>query len=404
MPIETSETTAPREAPACDADPFSDEFLTDPYAHRDALQASPVVFLPRYGTYAMARHDEVHATLNDWGRFCSGAGVGLTDFRKERPWRTPSLILEVDPPDHTRARAVLARILSPGVVRVLRETFEREAESMVERLVTRGRFDGIVDLAQAFPLKVFPDALGLTDEARDNLLLIGDLNFNGFGPRNALFERSFERAQPALPWLTEKFQRHSLAPGGFGAQAFAAADAGDFDLDKTPTLVRSFLLAGIDTTVNGLGNALFCLATHPDAWAELRADPSRARGAFDEAIRHEAPVQTFFRTTTCDVEVSGVKIPKDSKVLLFLGLANRDPRRWPDPDRYDIARSATGHVGFGTGLHGCIGQMIARLEGEVVLKALATRVELLKLERPPVRRLNNTLRGLASLPFHTAPS
>ena len=188
----------------------------------------------------MARHDDVQAALNDWQRFCSGAGVGLSDFRKETPWRTPSLILETDPPDHTRARTVLARIMSPAVVRELRLIFEREADIMVERLMARGTFDGMADLAQAFPLKVFPDAIGLDDDGRENLLLIGDLNFNGFGPRNALFERAFERAKPALPWLHEKFQREALAPGGFGAQAFAAADAGEFDLDKTPTLVRSF--------------------------------------------------------------------------------------------------------------------------------------------------------------------
>src|SRR5262249_19575820 len=156
---------------------------------------------------------------------------------------------------------------------------------------------------------------------------------------------------------------------------------------------RSLLSAGLDTTVYGLGNALFALATHPDAWAQLRDQPELARHAFEESLRLESTVQTFFRTTTTATELGGVELPADAKILLFLGAANRDPRRWERPDQFDITRKPTGHVAFGYGIHSCVGQMIARLEGEIVLKALAERVERLELAAPPVRRLNNTLRG-----------
>jgi cytochrome P450 len=110
-------------------------------------------------------------------------------------------------------------------------------------------------------------------------------------------------------------------------------------------------------------------------------------------------VQTFFRTTTCETELGGARLPADAKILLFLGAANRDPRRWPAPDTFDIDRKAGGHVGFGYGIHACVGQMVARLEGEIMLTALARRAATLELAGEPVRRLNNTLRGLASLPL-----
>jgi len=129
-------------------DPFSHAFLSDPYPHHEAMRAAgPVVWLDHYGIWGMARHQEVRDALTDWQTYCSGAGVGLSDFRREPPWRPPSIILEADPPLHTRTRAVLTRILSPAAINVLRETFAREAEALVDRLAERREFDGIADLA-----------------------------------------------------------------------------------------------------------------------------------------------------------------------------------------------------------------------------------------------------------------
>jgi cytochrome P450 len=154
----------------------------------------------------------------------------------------------------------------------------------------------------------------------------------------------------------------------------------------------------VDTTVYALGNAVWCLAEHPEQYAALRADSARYRSAFEEVLRFEAPVQTFFRTTTRAVEVDGVRLGSGEKVLLFLGAANRDHRHVAEPDRFDVDRAPAAHVGFGFGIHACVGMALARLEGEAVLAALARRVTAVELAGPPVRRLNNTLRGLRSLP------
>src|ERR1035438_1663722 len=160
--------------PVSTADPFSHGFLHDPYPHHEALrEAGPVVWLERDGIWAMARHEQVRAALTDWQTYCSSAGVGLSDFRKEPPWRPPSIILEADPPLHTRPRTVLTRILSPAAINMLRETFAREAEALVDHLVERREFDGIADLAEAYPLKVFPDTVGISNDGRENLLQIG---------------------------------------------------------------------------------------------------------------------------------------------------------------------------------------------------------------------------------------
>jgi 4-methoxybenzoate monooxygenase (O-demethylating) len=386
--------------PVSTVDPFSHEFLRDPYPHHQSMrEAGPVVWLELYGIWAMARHQEVRDALTDWQTYCSSAGVGLSDFRKEPPWRPPSIILEADPPLHTRTRAVLTRILSPAAINILRETFQREAELLIAQLVEQREFDGIADLAEAYPLKVFPDAVGVVGEGRENLMPYGSMVFNSFGPRNDLFERAMANAGPVRDWIMSKCSRAALAPEGLGMQIFEAVDSGELDEAEAGMLVRSFLSAGIDTTVYGLGNALWCFATNPEQWNILRDNPQLIRGAFEEVLRFEAPVQTFFRTTTRDVDVGGVRLGEGEKVLLFLAAANRDPRRWDNADRFDVTRRATGHMTFGTGIHGCVGQAVARLESEAIFGALAKRVATFELTGEPTRRLNNTLRGLDTLPL-----
>jgi hypothetical protein len=393
--------TAPSTAiPGVDIDPFSIAFFDDPFPHHERLrEAGPVVRLDTWNLHGVARYAEVHAVLNDPQTFCSSRGVGLSDFAKEKPWRPPSLILEADPPAHTRTRAVLSRVLSPAVMKQVRNGFAAAAEAKVDEIVAMGSFDGIAELAEAYPLSVFPDALGLKKEGREHLIPYAGLVFNAFGPPNELRQQAIERSAPHQAYVQEQCQRENLAPGGFGACIHARVDAGEITAAEAPLLVRSLLSAGLDTTVYGIGAALYCLARFPGEWQRLRADPSLARNAFEEAVRFESPVQTFFRTTTREVEIGGHTIGEGEKILMFLGAANRDPRRWHEPDRYDITRRTSGHVGFGSGIHMCVGQLVARLEGEVMLAALARRVASIEISGPVKRRYNNTLRGLDSLPL-----
>jgi len=385
--------------PHSDLDPFSIAFFDDPFPDHERLrEAGPVVWLERYGIYGVARYDEVHQVLNDWATFCSSRGVGLQDFSRETPWRQPSLVLETDPPEHDRARKVLARVLSPVTMRELRDGFAEAADALLRGVIGR-EIDGMADLAEAFPLSVFPDRIGLQQDGREHLLPYAGLAFNAFGPDNALRREAMERAMPHVAWVTEQCRRENLAPDSLGARIHAAADTGEITSDEATLLVRSLLTAGIDTTVNGIGAALYCLARFPEQFQALRADPKLARNAFEEAVRFESPVQTFFRTTTREVELSGTTIPEGAKVLMFLASANRDPRRWDRADAYDITRKTSGHVGFGSGIHMCVGQLVARLEGEVVLEALARHATSIEITGQPVRAYNNTLRGLKSLPL-----
>ena len=388
------------DAPSTDFDPYADEVLDDPYPHYEMLrELGPVFYLNRYQAYGIARHAEIDPVLRDPVTFCSSAGVGLANFHTTVPWRKPSIILEADPPMHGRTRKVVAGLLAPASINKLRPTFEREAELLVDRLLEKGRFDAVTDLCEAYPLKVFADAVGIPSEGREKYLLpYGDMVFNAFGPVNERFKECLVNAQDAIAWIAEVCRRENLTPNGLGMQLYKAADGGLLEPEEAPMLVRTLLSAGLDTTVFTLCNAMLSFSRHPEQWDHVHANPAMARQALEEVLRYESTFHSFYRTTTREVEVAGVRMPNEQKVCVFIGSANRDPRRWPDADKFDVTRRAAGNLSFGTGIHGCAGQMIARLEGEIVLSALARRAKRIRLEGKPVIHYNNSVRGYTSMP------
>jgi cytochrome P450 len=390
----------PKTVPIFDADPFDIRFQENPYPHHQQLrELGPVAWLPKYEIYAMGRYADVEATLKNWQVFSSAAGGGLSNFKKEKPWRKPSIILEADPPSHTQTRGVLNKALNKMAVQKLREGFEQKAEALIDAVLQQDTVDGITDLAQEFPLSVFPDAVGLAKEGRENLLPYGNMAFNAFGPKNELFEESFKEASKVSEWIMAQCHREALSKDGLGAQILDYAAEAGLSEEEGGMLVRSLLTAGLDTTIYGISNALHSFALHPDQWTLLREKPEYLKNTFAEVIRYQSPVQTFFRTTTQDVDVGGINIPANTKVLLFLSSANRDPARWDKPDQFDISRNTTGHVGFGAGIHICVGQMLSKLEAEVFLTALLNKVKHIELAGEPKRKFNNTLRGLETLPL-----
>ncbi|HKP41482.1 cytochrome P450 [Mycobacterium sp.] len=391
--------------PVLDVDPYDHDVLREPHDFHERLrEAGPLVWLSRYGVYACGRYDQVLAGLRQWEDLISSDGVGIEDLNASENFRTPSLLIEADPPAHTPRRAVVNKILTARALRNLQDEFAEAANGMVDGLLERGTFDAVAELAEAFPLTVFPAAVGLGERVRPHLLAYGDLVFNSGGPENDLFTAARAKAPEAIAAIAAQTRRDTLRPGGLGAQIWDAVDRGELPADEAPLLVRSLLTAGVDTTVAAIATAIHCLAVNPDQWELLKQDPARARIAFEEAIRFESPVQTFCRTAIRDADIAGVRVPAAAKVLLHLASANRDPRRFDRPHRYDLTRRVSGHVGFGMGIHQCVGQHLARMEGAAVLFALATKVARLELADTPARRLNNTVRSWGRVPVKITPA
>lgn len=391
--------------PVLDIDPFSDAILADPYPFFEQLrEAGPAVFIRPHGYYAVGRYAEVGIVATDHARFTSVGGLGLSDIRKPGAWRAKSPISEIDPPEHTGVRAALQKVLSPIIIRQWRDAFEQHAETVAEKVLDQREVDGVHDIAEAFVLGVFPRLLGI-DVPPERLVITGELNFNQLGPNNERLQQALKRAEPILEWYQAQLQRDKMLPGGFGARIYEAEDAGEFAKGTAAAHVRSFFRAGVDTTMAGIGFTLNQLARHPDQFELLRADPNKVKNAFEEGIRHESPAQVLFRTTVGEVELGGYRLEPDTKVGYYPGAANRDPRFWSDPERFDVNRAVMGkHRAFGVGIHMCIGQMIARFEAEAILGAITRRAKRIELAGPVSYRLVNTLRTLDRLPLRLTPA
>jgi 4-methoxybenzoate monooxygenase (O-demethylating) len=384
-----------------DFDMFGPEAIRDPQRY-DALirEAAPVVYLPQYDVWATGRHDPVELMMRDWRAFSS----------TEPPFEEigqPMILLSDDPPDHQRVRTVIAKGMSPAVLRRMQDAFESAAENLVLRLLDGPEvIDGHTDLAKAYVLKVFPDAIGLGDQNREMLIRFGHAQFNMFGPKNEIYRQSMDEAAEVFEWVAVNCKREAVQPGGICMSMYEAADAGDVTPEEAEVLVRTLYSAGSDTTIYSLGNTLRALAEFPSQYQLLRSDIDEfAKRAFEEGIRYDNPARFTRRRATAEIDVDGVTLPANAKLLLLHMPAGRDPRRWENPEVYDITRDVVGkHLGLGFGVHACVGARVARLEGVSLLSALARHVRRIEIAGDPTTTANMAVHGHETLPLRLVPA
>ncbi len=385
-----------------DLDLFSDESLTDPYPiYRQLRDKGAAVWIEPISCWALPRYDDVRSALRDWETYSSAQGVGINDDINQLSSGT---VLASDPPLHDVLRSVLAERLSPRALRSLSASICAQADALVGALVDLGTFDAVADLARVFPPTIIADLVGLPHEIRPYLLDWGDAVFNTLGPLN-------ERAVDVMPVVGDQFQwlysldGTELVEGSMGRAIFDAAAAGVISRESAPQLLSAYTSASMDTTVNAIGSAVALFAQNPEQWAALRADRSLISAAFNEVLRFESPLQMFTRVATRDLGLGGNHIASGDRLIMMYGSANRDERHFGETaDLFDITRDASDHLAFGSGLHACAGQGLARLEAHSVFNALADRVVSFTIEAAPVRHLNNTVRGLRSLEVSVKPA
>ena len=376
--------------PVADVDLWSDDELADPYDTYARLRdLGPVVYDPHHDCYLVPRYDEVRAVLQDWETFSSASGVGLNERANSMSGRG---ILTTDPPLHDTRRRILNAQLVPREVARHEAFLVDEAERLVSDLVARRTFDAVHDLAHAYSVKIVADLCGLPDDGREHLIERASAAFNTFGPPNELCDSSwagffelFDYAQTTGPEL--------LTPGRWGTEIYEAGEQGRIEPDACPGLMLAYVWAGMDTTVNAIASAVSLFADHPDQWKLVRGDRSLIPAAVNEVLRIEPPVQRFTRCATREVELAGEVLPEGARIAVLFGSANRDERRFDDPDRFDVTRNPHDHLSFGRGVHRCVGANLAQEEIKAVLDSLADRVERFDVTERVWRR-NNALHGL----------
>ena len=385
-------------------DPFAPEHRANPYVLYRRIRENDPVHRALDGSWVVSRWADGTAVLRD-PRF-SGSPEWLAegDHRAENnPIRQvgTSLMMFLDPPDHTRLRSLVSKAFTPKRVEAMRPRVQRLVDELLDAVVEQGEMDVLGDLAYPLPTVVICELLGVPPEDHEVFAAWSEAAVRLLDPGDEL--EPMQAANAAVEgfegYFHALFEQRRRDPGDDLLSALTQAEDGGDRLSPQELMSMAVLLlvAGHETTVNLIGNGVVLLLRHPDELARLRADPALAPTAVEECLRYESPIQITGRYAKTALEVAGHTFDKGAPVMTLLAAANRDPRQFPDADRFDIGRRDNHHLAFSNGAHFCLGATLARLETEVALTRLVTRFPTLELAADPVRRDTINLRGLAEL-------
>jgi len=389
-------------------DPYHQDIWKNPYpAYRRLREEAPLYHNEEHGFYALSRFDDVKAGLLDNGTYSSARGA-ILEFIKAEAEFPPALFIFQDPPVHTAYRSVLQRIITPKRMNALEQQIRDLCVRSLEPHVGTGRFDFIANLGAEMPMRVVGMLLGIPEqdqkavrEFADNALradagkpiAYDPDNFNGAGM--AAFDEYIEwrTKHPADDIMTELLQTEFKDPAGKTRK---------LERDELLAIVNMVAGAGNETTNRLIGWAGKILGEHPDQRRAMAKNPGLIPQAIEELIRYESPGAAAGRVTTREVEHYGHKVPAGSIMMLMFGSANRDHRRFADGDSFNIHREVIPHLGFGSGVHVCIGAALARLEGRVALEEVLRRFPSWEVDYDNiVMSQTTTVRGWDSLPVFT---
>lgn len=388
------------EAPAgVEVDPLSPAVFADPPAAYRELHASGGVHrCPRRDLWVLSGHEAVREGARASSALSSAGGVSV--FPSSLP-----MMITSDRPQHTRLRRLVAPHFTRASAERLRPRMEEIADGALDELLAAGGGDVVATLAVPLPVTVIAEVLGIPAQDLPDLHRWSDGIVEGFHADRSLRTlptgaRVGRHVLALHRYMRRNFERLRESPGDDVLSALLASNQdGGLSDEELFWFALMLLVAGNETTTNLIGSMLLALARDPDAYARLREDPALIPGAIEEAVRWASPIQGLFRTATEDCAVAGTTIPKGARAILMFGAANRDPSAFPDPDRFVLDRDADGHVGFGSGIHFCLGAHLARVEAAVVLERFSARVAGLELAGEPRWTRNPTVRGPAHLPL-----
>jgi cytochrome P450 len=385
-------------------DPYDVDIDRDPYpTFRRLREEAPLYYNERHDFYAVSRYDDVERGLADRRTFISGRG-GILEIIKAGIEMPPGVVIFEDPPTHTIHRSLMSRVFTPRKVAALEPQIRAYSAACLDPLVGADRFDLVAEFAAQMPMRVIGMLLGIPEGDQEAIRDRGDATLR-------------TRAGEAMHITQDNFVTGEMFAGYIDWRAEHPADDIMTDLlnaefeDETGTrrrLTRQEVLtyvqvvagAGNETTTRLIGWTAKVLAEHPDQRRELVADRSLIPGAVEEVLRYEPPAPHVGRYVAVDAEVQGQPVPAGSAVLFLVGAANRDDRRFPDGDRFDIHRDAGSHLAFGYGPHFCLGAALARLEGRIALDELLGRFPTWDVDLDAARLApTSTVRGWETLPL-----
>jgi P450-derived glycosyltransferase activator len=375
----------------------------NPYPIYDRIRRTGTMMPTPLGNWATTSHRVCNAVLRD-RRF----GVRPADDPGPDPNGFNLSFLEMNPPDHTRLRRLAQPAFSPRQMAGYRARIERTVDDLLDRAAAAGRFDLVPALAAPLPIAVITDLLGIPDADAKNFARYGSVIGSALdGIRSLSHASQLQAANDELQALFENlFALRRREPADDIVSRVIAVEGDQVAPAELLPMFILLLVAGFETTVNLIGNAVNALLDHPEQWEALCAAPeTMAEKAVEEILRFDPPVQRTSRVAQEPLELDGKPVHKGQLVVILIGAANRDPEAYPDPDRFDIHRvPAVDHLAFSSGIHYCVGAPLARIEATIALRSLAERMPGLRRAGPTRRRNSRTIRGPIHLPVRAIAS
>jgi len=362
------------------------------------------------GVWLLTRYDDVMSVLKD-ERFVKDWRKVMTPEQLDQVPAIPEVMkplsrnmLDTDPPDHERLRALVSKAFTPRLIERMRGRVQAITDALLDTVEGQGDMNLIDDYAFPLPVTVIAELLGVPSEDRDRFRQWSDAAVSGNATQAYMEKILIPHMQAFTDYLLAMFEEKRKNPKDDLVSALVQAEeAGDkLSEDELLGMVFLLLIAGHETTVNLIGNGVLALLEHPEQLRRLRDDPSLIKSAVEELLRYDGPVETSTeRFAGEDVAIGGTIIPKGEMVLVVIAAADRDPERFPEPDTLDIARMENKHLAFGKGIHHCLGAPLARMEGQIAIGTLIERMPSLRLKGSPDSlswRPGMVLRGLKALP------
>ena len=374
-------------------DLFDPAIREDPYPHYAALRAQgPVLRVEPLKGWLVTGYDEVAEVLKNPALYSSkamhGAMTRMRGPREPGDEGPPPMIITTDPPKHNRLRSLVNRGFTPRRIGRMESRVRAITAELFNAIDGRDEWDLVRDLAIPLPVRVIAELLGVEPERYEDFKRWSAGMLAVFGRPASDAERAEADVCGDLldEYIEQIVERRRVAPRDDVISVLIQKQEEDaLTLDEVIGFVILLLVAGNETTTNLIANTTLALLDNPDQLELVRADPSLNRALVEEALRYASPVQLLFRQTVRDVELGGVTIPEGEIVLPSFAAANRDPKRFPDPERFDVKRDAQGHIAFGLGVHFCLGAGLARLEAAVAFGSLVPRLQHLRLKNPEIR-------------------
>ena len=385
--------------------PWDPAFRANPYPHYRPLLAGPPRILDLFGPTAMVtRFADVTAVLRDHAHFSSVRPRDPSEPPNEGPFAGARTMLFSDPPMHTRLRRLVSRDFTPRRIREMEPRIREIAKNLIDIAARNGDFDVMSGVANALPVMVIAEMLGVPPEHYERFKHWSDVVVSGDNtlPGTPLHDEFHAATKALRDYFAEEIDRRRKQPGTDLVSALVAAhdDAEAMTADELLAFVLLLLLAGNETTTNLIGNGMLALGRNPAQMDLLRLHPEMMPRAVEEILRYDGPVQSTIRFTTENVNLGGTELPAKLGCFIIVAAANRDPAQFADPDRFDITREPRDHVALGEGIHFCIGAPLARMEGAIAIGAMLERFPRLRLKNPNAEvfyKGSYFLRGLNSL-------